>query len=234
MNHSFKLNFQCFKLEQSLSKDFLMHFLESNSSIKALHLGEIPGRLDVDLSGILSLQQLQELHLIAIDESYVPPIISNLFQLKELRRLKLCFGGKRKMINAFLKSLKHFQHLEQLEMSMLLGDRKVVDIRDQDLMQIVHSPKLTWFTISSEYSHITLPGALEVIRNCPQLNAFCLDGFRQTFMPYGGKFVDQDIIDKFSAIYDKNLYTEYHRRDHCIWFHMDEYHNMIDVLKRCL
>lgn len=221
----------------------LMKFLESNKNLRSLKL--VTGR-DVGISGILGLQ-LGELVLNCLYNSL--PImcsaIPNLFQLYNLRYLNLTIPPKRDIFGPFHESLGNFKLLKSLIFNAILEERTrgcYLDLEfppsdffgDKDLRWINGIRNLQFFQIEINPRHIdiTLPGILEVIRNCPKLNHFGVNAFRRDALVY--EEIYDKLLDISSAFYIvvKDIDPCWSKMYHANIQYMNQNH--LDIFKRLL
>lgn len=205
-------------------------------------------RSDLVFSGILKLQQLEGLRLRG--QRRFQSNIPRLSQLNNLRSLDLYLPNNRHIFGSFFASLKNFQKLTKLELYWPFSWRtsaRRIDIEDSHLMELKHLPLLTELTIDTagmrymRYTNITLPGILNVLKNCPKLKRFQISGFRQNYAPDESFLYDADIYKKFVKILNEEeckhrwkKFIDMREMGSFKWYKLHDWYNMINVFKRCL
>lgn len=163
------------------------------------------------------MRQLEELSLDSGLTRNIHSIIPNLFQLNQLKSLRLHTVFSRDTFDAFLGSMKYLQNRTEIDIDwpwMVENDEDDDDyyqldyIRNEDLLRFKCLPNLVKFTMTTSHSHITLPGILKVLGHCPKWTELCVDGFRQQFSSDGNTLIDDDLYDKFRQFYYEKENTD--------------------------
>jgi len=196
-------------------------------------------------------------HLQALSlESYFTPnihsIIPSVCQLNQLQRLRLQTLFERDTFDAFLNSMEQLQNLREIDITWpwVVNSEDLDDIyklayfRDEDLKRFKCLKNLEKFKLYGPYCHITLPGILEVLRDCPKWTVLWIEGFRQNISSDDGiTVIDDDIYEKFrQAYYEKeredvtirsNASFEIPNKFKYKWYSLG-IANYIDLFKKCL
>lgn len=200
----FRVNFPslhqfCIHVSKSSANERFLDFLRTNTTMKSLLIYGHDDSVDIDMSGILALP-IEEL-VIALrfldgHEERLPllhTIQPNFQQLSQLRTLRIY----KEYIGDFLVQLfATFKHLKQLRTVVLTTDEDIyrerigewdesdepamINFSNTHLLQVKHLSNLETFELGhSGHSNATLFTVRKIMKHCPMLVTFTMDGLRR-------------------------------------------------------
>lgn len=174
-------------------------FIQSHSTIKSLWVRD--REPSTPLTGILELNQLEQLSITVFERVHIVTIIPKLYQLSELKHLTLSTDFDKAMYTELFSSFEKMHNLTHLIVKWHSNEYgHVHNFGDDDLMQLQNLPQLQTFHLvtqsPSTLTKVSLPGVLHVLKHCRHLTYLFVAGMGESINTIRAR----EIIDMYSRL----------------------------------